>query len=336
MVSRVMLFTGAPPASSLTRESCTLKNFNKPFAEFLDLPQSQSPASLTTEYAAWRSLPLTRQPLHTGFSQAHDLTTTKVLNKNPDFFTTAEVSFNDQAESFESEEAGDILSRFYEHSLAIHNPIPSSILDSFEGTSLSLEETSFMTTSSAGKLPDTLSLPSRLSDLKDVPSARRIIALTPQTVTLNLIVGIISIAQPRVVTTKWGKRLSLVEILVGDETKSGFAVTFWINDGAEGPISHLRRQDVVSLQNVALHVFRGKVYGQSLRRGLTKVNLLWRRDGTGLYSLRDLAKRGRLNPQVAKTRIVKDWVLKFVGGQSTATTTKTAPNIWDKPPDDTQ
>lgn len=193
-----------------------------------------------------------------------------------------------------------------------------------------------MTTSSAGKLPQPLSLPSRLSDLKDVPSARQIIALTPQTVTLNLIVGIISIAQPRVVTTKWGKRLSLVEILVGDETKSGFAVTFWINDGAEGPISHLRRQDVVSLQNVALHVFRGKAYGQSLRRGLTKVNLLWRRDGTGLYSLRDLAKRGRLNPQVAKTRMVKDWVLKFVGGQSTATMTKTAPNIWDKPPDDTQ
>ena len=334
MAPKVMFFTGAPSATSLTKESCTLNDFAKSFVDFLALSQAQTPALINPSHAAWRSLPLTRQPLHMGFSQVHDITTTKILNNQSEFFTTAEVSFIEREESFESEDAGEILSQFYEHSLAIHNPIPSSILDSFDETSL--EETSFMTTSSAGKPSEPPPLPSHLSDLEDIPTARQIIALTPQTVTLNLIVGIISIAQPRTVTTKWGKRLSLVEILVGDETKSGFAVTFWLNEGEDGPISHLRRQDVVLLQNVALHVFRGKVYGQSLRRGLTKVNLLWRRDGSGHYSVRDLTKKGRLHPQVAKTRKVKDWVLKFIGGQSTSAKTKTTQNIWDKPPDDTQ
>lgn len=196
-----------------------------------------------------------------------------------------------------------------------------------------------MTTSSTRQLDMGETVLSHLSDLEDIPPARRILALNPQTVTLNIIAGIISTAQPRTVTTRWGRSLSLVEILLGDDTKTGFAVTFWLaeeNDAA-AEISALRRQDVVLMQNVALHVFKDKVYGQSLRRGMTKVSLLWRRDGSGLYSTRELSKRGQMHPQLQKAKQVKDWVLKFVGADVGAKTRARKKRVsWDRPPDDTQ
>lgn len=281
MAPQLLLFAGAPPASSLNAETCTINDFDDVFSEFLGLiPRRRTQSRVTpssTSQIAWRSLPLTRQPLHTGFSQRHEISVSEhALASQSDFFTTADVSFTGVAESFGGTDPEDVLSQFYDHSLAVHNSIPSSQLESFSETSL--EETSFMTTSSTGK-PTIIA--SHLSDLEDVPPASRILSLNPQTVTLNLIVGIISIAQPRSVTTRWGRTLSLVEILVGDDTKSGFAVTFWLDreNAATVEISSLRRQDVVLMQNVALHVFRGKVYGQSLRKGMTKVSLLWRREG---------------------------------------------------------
>lgn len=349
MAPRLLLFAGAPPASSLDAESCTINDLDDVFAEFAGLTRRRTtrsrgvtPPSSTTPQVPWRSLPLTRRPplLHAGFSQRHHVSSIgrHALASQSGFFTTADVSFGGVAESFGGTDPEDVLSQFYDHSLAVHNSVPSSQLDSFEETSL--EETSFMTTSSSTGKPAVIApIPSHLSDLEDVPPAPRILALNPQTVTLNLIVGVISIAQPRSVTTRWGRTLSLVEILVGDDTKSGFAVTFWLDreDAAAAGIGGLRRQDVVLMQNVALHVFRGKVYGQSLRRGMTKVTLLWRREGSGLYTTRDLAKRGQVHPQLAKAKHVKDWVLKFVGAHvGVRTRARTARVSWDRPPDDSQ
>ncbi|KAF5719352.1 nucleic acid-binding OB-fold [Fusarium mundagurra] len=335
MAPQLLLFAGAPPPSSLTTQSCTITQIDDSFAEFLGLaPQGTAPVS-SPSIAPWRSLPLNRKPLHTGFSQTHNISIN--LANQSEFFTTAEISFKEQSQSFEGEDPENVLSQFYDHSLALHNSIPSSQLDSFEETTF--EETSFMTTSSTANLDMRDTVPSHLSDLEDIPPARRILALNPQTVTLNIIAGIISIAQPRTVTTRWGRSLSLVEILLGDDTKTGFAVTFWLaeENNATAEISALRRQDVVLMQNVALHVFKDKVYGQSLRRGMSKVSLLWRRDGSGLYSTRELSKRGQMHPQLQKAKQVKDWVLKFVGADVGVKTRARKTQIsWDRPPDDTQ
>lgn len=340
MAPRLLLFAGAPPSSSLTSESCTINHIDDSFAEFLGLvPQNSVPAPLQ-HLAPWRSLPLNRKPLHTGFSQTHDVSIN--LANQSEFFTTAEVSFKEQSQSSEGGDAETMLSQFYDHSLALHNPVPSSQLGSFEETTFeetSFEETSFMTTLAAVRPDAVESMPSHLSDLEDIPPAPRILALNPQTITLNIIAGIISIAQPRTVTTRWGRTLSLVEIILGDETKTGFAVTFWLEEenAAAAEISSLRRQDVVLMQNVALHVFQNKVYGQSLRRGMTKVSLLWRRDGSGLYSTRELSKRGQMHPQLQKAKQVKDWVLRFVGAAAgVKTRARKARVSWDRPPDDTQ
>ncbi|GKU03816.1 hypothetical protein FLAG1_04726 [Fusarium langsethiae] len=341
MAPRLLLFAGAPPSSSFNPESCTITQIDNSFAEFLGLAFKKPPHAPLSNLAPWRALPLNRKPLHTGFSQTHDVSVN--LDNQSEFFTTAEVSFKEQSRSFEGDgNAETTLSQFYDHSLALHNPVPSSQLDSFQETTFeetSYEETSFITTLAAERTDAIEPVPSHLSNLKDIPPAPKILALHPQTVTLNIIAGIISIAQPRTVTTRWGRTLSLIEILLGDETKTGFAVTFWLEESSvvSAEISTLRRQDVVLMQNVGLHVFQNKVYGQSLRRGMTKVSLLWRRDGSGLYSTRDLSRRGQMHPQLQKAKKVKDWVLRFVGAAAGVMTRSSRARLsWDRPPDDTQ
>jgi hypothetical protein len=358
-VPRIILFAGAPPPISVNPESCTLDGFDEAFQRFFgrldgkhqkhqhtDLPSDSEIASQLPTHAVWRSVPLNRRPLHTGLSQNHSFLSGS-FQGHRDFFTTADAVSVYETQSFDGgEDGGTILAQFCEESLAAHTLMPSSQLGSFNLENTDDGTTSFMTNDTDEVSlqdrtnPLTPPVPLHLSDLEDVPSASRILALSPQTVTLNLIVAVISIAQPRTVTTRWGTTLSLVEVLVGDDTKSGFGVTFWLsNDQATtGQISKLRRQDVVLMENVALHVFRGKVYGQSLRKNLTRVNLLWRSEGGGYYQSRDLAQRAASkHPQQEKTRLVKDWVLHFVGRDSGAVTRKRASRLsWDQPPDDTQ
>lgn len=70
------------------------------------------------------------------------------------------------------------------------------------------------------------------------------------------------------------------------------------------------------MRNVALTSFRGKVYGQSLRRGMTSVEVVWRSrveagERKGLFERWEVEK-GRKGME--KVRTVREWVLRFVGG----------------------
>lgn len=354
-----------------------VSTFGLPFRDLLGLAAAATAQhyddSQQQRHAAWRALPLTKQPLRTGlgFSQSDGNIT---VPPSRIFFTTAgAISQDDEHDDndgegdsncgVQDESSGggghtDLLTQFCEQSLAYHTSA-NSLLVSDADDDDDDTETSFMSTTyvfpgeEEEKEKKKLVAPAHppalvgkhLSDLEDVPPARQVKALHPQTITLNIIAGILSVAQPRTITTRWGSALSLVEVLVGDETATGFAVTFWVPREKptviESHVLQLRRQDVVLMENVALHVFRDKVYGQSLRRGLTRVHLLWRADGTGLYSSRALRSRRRAegssdsgvgsDPQRDKTVRAKDWVLRFVGRDS-----KAVKNTWDEPPEDTQ
>ncbi|KAG8170004.1 hypothetical protein KVR01_000749 [Diaporthe batatas] len=298
-----------------------------------------------------------------------------------------------------------LLAEWYEHSLALHDDLVSSQLVPHDsqahhgsgehdspagGATETSKSTSFLTTSDEGDSTTVLtnaaddativvrtplqpgrqrtgrpSAADHLSDLEDIPPARYLESIRPQTMTVTLIAGIISIAAPRAVETRFGSARTLVEVLVGDETKSGFSVTFWLPGGGDGasssPLAGLRAQDIVLMRNVALNVFRGKVYGGSLPRGMTGVYLLHRGrrlgpgDDGGHYAAADLAGAGRrgakqqkVHPQLDKTRRVRDWVLRFVGGpgrpagagdtggggtrRSTRTRKRPAPRDWNLPP----
>ena len=143
-----------------------------------------------------------------------------------------------------------------------------------------------------------------------------------------------SLPTPRVVATgrRWGreKQSELVEILVGDETKSGFGITLWLSENSDmrKQLQHLRLRDIVLFRNVALGSYRDQVHGQNLRGGITKVDLLYGRtmdagDGgrRAFYAARDVNNdmgRNASDPQLMKIRKVKEWMDTFVYDQSDA------------------
>ncbi|EXJ77083.1 hypothetical protein A1O3_10241 [Capronia epimyces CBS 606.96] len=260
-----------------------------------------------------------------------------------------------QPSGVSTETTSEALSDYYDHSFAIYEAIPSSQISGFSDytpgtpTYESNEEMFPQTPGSGGGIIRTASQrrlsqaprPKHLSNLEDIPNARYLSSIEPQTMTVNLVVGILSIAPPRTVMTgmKYGKpsERDLVELVVGDDTKTGFSISMWLpremrvnwKDGAnsapEGSRSLLRRslrvlrpRDVVLLQNVALSSFRGKVHGQSLKGDVTKVDLLFRKrvdddDLDGIYSASNLRTASSRDPQILKVKKVRDWLLEFVG-----------------------
>ncbi|KAK2002318.1 hypothetical protein LX36DRAFT_264881 [Colletotrichum falcatum] len=376
---RVIIFTGAPEAdwSSPDLLLPSSASASAPVPAPTPAPTSHHSTSTPSAPPAWRSLPLHRRPLITGFSQLHGLPSDFLP---PAHFFSLSLDPNSQQDTTGAA-SQELLSQFYDHSLALHHDLASSQLPppptpshrvppstagqhtaSFDATAtvsfVSETTDSFQDTTAAADLtssgprPPPVAAPphQHLTDLKDIPAGPVLLRLAPQTVTVNLIAGVISVSEPRAVTTRWGNELSLVEVLIGDDTRAGFGVTFWLPSGGGGDRDastmpmRLRRQDVVLLQNVALHVFRGKVYGQSLRKGLTRTTVLYRRklgddddEEGGYYRRRDLeaADSEGAHPHLVKTRRVWEWVLRFVGGEE-RTGAKGKKRGWDAPPDDTQ
>lgn len=183
-------------------------------------------------------------------------------------------------------------------------------------------------------LPFQLSSPLPLNDVHEIPSAAYLEEIAPQTVTVNLVVGIIALPSPRQVTVgrRWGRerQAQLVEMLVGDDTRAGFEITIWLRqerdsdgisfqrNGLELEMQKLRPQDIVLLQNIALCTYRGKVHGQSLRRDVTKIQLLYRRPSEdseveGAFSSRDLRDPAGQDVVRRKASRVKSWLMNFVG-----------------------
>ncbi|KAK3692819.1 hypothetical protein B0T22DRAFT_26936 [Podospora appendiculata] len=351
MASKVLILAGAPENKALDWNSAELlTGFQHRIVQFVGLDQTEAGASWPRANAllestaptnvAWRSIQLERAHMPTGFSQQRALRFAFGPGQStaPEFMSTAAaVSFStsfgdgshDGSKDRQDQDTGrSLVSQFYEHSLAVHEEMPSSFLpaaDESENTSYLSDNASSLLSaddSSASPIREPLQFrgASQLSDLDSIPSAAYLDKIHPQTMTCNLIVGIVSISQPKALRTRWGSTRYLVEVLVADETKAGFAITFWLSSDsvAESVLAGLRPQDVVLMQNVALNSFTKKVYGTTLRKDLTKVHLLYRarldaRDNGGYYSASDLRSNRSAHAQLDKTRRVWDWVLKFVG-----------------------
>ncbi|KAI9838280.1 MAG: hypothetical protein M1819_005548 [Sarea resinae] len=275
------------------------------------------------------------------------------IDENASFFTATNHSYDStdrEASSLfvsSAETDEELLSQFYEQSFALHKNVPSSQLPGPEVFTLqsinsSVDGTSSFTTttseSSSNRVESSIKKATRiseapsgghLSDIEDIPNAAYLHSITPQTMTVNLIVGIISIAPGRIITTRRnGQEMEIVELLVTDETKAGFGINFWLRpdesqgsavqqDSSRRRLESLRPQDIILIRNVALSAFRGKVFGQSLRKNVTKLDLLYRNvvdadDEPGAYRPNDLQGE-MLHPQIQKVKLVRDWVMRFVG-----------------------
>jgi hypothetical protein len=348
MGKKILVLAGAPEERDLSFNCPGLLNsFSEDFSRFAasnlpTLPTSKQASSVSgPQHAVWRSISLSKAYLSTGISQRHDPEVFSVFPAaSKGFFTT--VDDHDASRDLGGEDSTSeaVLSEFYEDSLARGDGTFASQGPEEDTTSFMTDETvSQSDTQGESQARSAVMIPGLqqgLSDLEDLPNAAYIEKIQPETITVNLIVGIISIAAPRMVKTRWGSK-TIIEVVVGDDTRSGFTITFWLPSDAvdKSILAGLRSQDIVLMQNIALNSFQKKVYGGSLRRNLTRVHLLHRRkldptDKGGLFSTKALSSSSRGNVQLQKTVRVKDWVLKFVRSQTTTVARKG--RTWDEPP----
>lgn len=364
--------TGAPLLNSLTWEEDKLCAALQPC--FLDSSEHhcQTLAGAATVGPTWRSLPFVQPHLPTGLTQLDkDGWASGVQEEGENetsFLSTSNLSFASATSNVDrnhgswASEVNDeeLLSQYYEHSFALHEDVPSSQIlgsasaiadESFvtEADDLSVAITDDSDHDTDDQLARSKLMCSQISHLKDLPNAAYLYSIIPQTMTVDLVVGIISISQPRTVKTRRGGReVELVEILVGDDSRAGFGINMWLSPAEEksnaGPRNdHLRNQtlqlrprDVVLARQIALCSFRGKVYGQSLRRGMTSLTLLYRNvvdknDRRGAFRAKDFRGEGGRHCQMTKTQKVKDWVLQFVGSNAgPAPLTKTSTSRFRK------
>ena len=127
---------------------------------------------------------------------------------------------------------------------------------------------------------------------------------------------------------KGNYKMHIYEIVVADDTKTGFKVSFWFRppkngDRARDPqqeslretLERARVGDILLLRNVVLNVFRDSVYGQSLNptiaRARTTAEVL--RRGDGLATIH----RGALPTTIVEAFIrVKRWANEHVVSNS--------------------
>jgi hypothetical protein len=227
---------------------------------------------------------------------------------------------------------------FLEHSIALLDDLVSSQIAPADIDETSLlntttfsfaSETSILSDLSQtsglngdGNLPIPANLP--LTDVRQIPPASHILSIAPQTITLNILCAVISVSRPRMVTVRRRQStMEILDLLVGDETRAGFSVSFWLppaesqgaragkqeNEDLRVALQSARAGDVVLIQNVALSVWRKAVYGQSLSRQ-------WARNSTKIERIEDEAVTRSLALPfgfVGKLARVRTWRDEFVG-----------------------
>ncbi|KAJ5779399.1 hypothetical protein N7457_007119 [Penicillium paradoxum] len=336
MPQKNIFLVGAPLSTSLDWDTDELLNTAiPPFHE--DTKSPEQPLSLDQPPVRWRVL---RSPsvdkLGAPYATYQDY-------ENSAFFVSHQLDL--ATETLPEKTEDSILAQFYNHSFAIHenSEVTNSdvyVADSTQESSLggdsAMTSSTGLDKSETLESPRMLHIPGPLSNLQDLPTARYIQSITPQTMTVNLIVGILAVHAPRrIVTRQWKTELDIVELVVGDETRAGFGVNFWLKPGKPSAakdneadrlgrsLASLRPRDIVLLRTVGLSTFQDRVYGQSLRKGMTTVELLHRQrvdvtDAVGFYQ--NQIPDGSAHDQPAlKARRVRDWMLRFVtdsGGMS--------------------
>nr|POE74752.1 hypothetical protein CFP56_37283 [Quercus suber] len=161
-------------------------------------------------------------------------------------------------------------------------------------------------------------------NLAHLPTASHLASLNPQTLTINLLAAVIQSTPLRTVRLRRPPHASkqILELLLGDDTRANFPVTFWfpcVSGAAVGDdevqrlrveMLALRPGDLVLMQNIALTHWRGVVYGCSLERRVA-------RSSSKVTRVREEEEMGRelvLPAAVgAKLSRVRKWRDDFVG-----------------------
>ena len=356
---RIVLFAGAPEQNALDwDDSELLPSFVAAFERFLhgrtaSVRRTQEESLLFPGPAKWRAVAYQNEAL---LSQN--------LSQN-DEHQTQFISFRDERHA----EDEDVHTDFLEHSMAIMDGLDSSQIlpcrpNNAAATDLGMtfmSNTSFASSSAGGSSFGAMdnspyqTSPARMrsgstavnvtgpiTNLKQVPTADYITRIQPQTMTIHVLVGVITVSPLRTVRLRRSDaEMDILELIVGDESRAGFTISFWLtpresqsksSDDLREYLQALRSGDVVLLQNIALSSFRNCVYGQSLSKRFAK-------NSTAVVSLDSDVSQAVPTELHAKLGRVRDWASDFVGISRKSTlhpeseSTMLAHNVRELPPD---
>ncbi|CAO2655598.1 Nn.00g044010.m01.CDS01 [Neocucurbitaria sp. VM-36] len=298
---RLKTLNGAPLCEYLDFSNTSLLEINE-CNEFQ--AAGQTPAQDTTAAFKWRRL--TSQRLRTGWSQPYlpgsslqhhqgDLSFSIPSAHQAVIFPEGDTTNMDATATFDeqpSETEG-----FLQQSFIFHDTLLSSqVLPDAEAdntvASASFLTASFDTTSefsSPSRIDghnSTLQIPPTMAvtSLGSLPNARHLRLLYPQTLTRNLLCVLTTNPERReVFVRKGGYKMDLWEVMVADDTRSGFKVSFWIRPPRDSNKNQTNAQaallqalervkigDILLLRNIAITSFRDTVYGQSLNPAITR------------------------------------------------------------------
>ncbi|EPQ65079.1 Bgt-3440 [Blumeria graminis f. sp. tritici] len=346
MPRKIIMFAGSPDARSLDWNESGLLNKLQPFMGRLCGVNALLSSEITVSlHPSWRLL--SPGPANKEISNpCGHLVLNSLLHVNSQtdssfstLLTDSILDILSESSEFEKESietAERLLCDFYEESYSRTEEGYPSLSTSTPSTKGSISSEDFPSdvvpaspvTSANVDIP----MGGHLTDLQEFPNSSYLNSIHPQTMTFNVVVGLISVPETRFVKTRRGTTVELLEVLVGDETQSGFTINFWlppvsrqINQNQPGEnmrciLSKLRARDIILLRNLALGSYCGKVYGHSLKKDITKVYLLYRsrfnhNDIGGCYRTADISSDktpSTHEPQLQKTRRVWKWVSQFV------------------------
>ena len=271
-------------------------------ARFPFQPRIQSEDSTEDLPLKWRHITPRNQRLKSDWSEPY-LPNSAFQGSDPDVTFAipgvgASLDTEQDTTNFDTtmiQEDNELDEEFVYHSLIFNNTLLSSqIVDAAaidqSAASQSFLDTSMDSTSSFAThslqqsnadgpiLQIPLSL--NLTTLGALPDAAHLRRIYPQTPTPNLLCVLAASPEDRVVITKkGGYKMRLCEIIVADDTRSSFKISFWQrtssasepHNALERTLQSIKTGDVLLLRNVALNAFHDDVYGQSLNPSITRV-----------------------------------------------------------------
>ncbi|KAL5118918.1 hypothetical protein ACEQ8H_003241 [Pleosporales sp. CAS-2024a] len=345
---RLKTLNGAPLRQNLTFREESLIDCIDCHAFNIAERISHRTGTASTSTVTWRHIRVGDQRLRTGWSQPYlpgsGHTYGPGDRDNPFIPTVANTSTLPNPESSLHEATLDLdesfmAETFVEQSLIFHDALLSSQIAQDTAADQSVSSSSFLTTS-FGTHASGSSCPSRLDNqalllqippkltmtsLNSLPSAEHLRSIYPQTPTSNMICVLMAPLQRREVSVRKGAyHMDLYEIVVADDTGSGFKVTLWLHPGrgsnhvlytAQKPLlqtlEEIRVGDILLLRNIALTSFRTTVYGQSLHpaiaRARTSIDILLNSAGLSLFRMDGIA-----DEFLATFRRVKKWARDHV------------------------
>ncbi|KAF1351084.1 hypothetical protein BDV97DRAFT_294411 [Delphinella strobiligena] len=333
-----MFLAGAPDGDALDWSDEQLTDiFTLPTKRYLGTEHGNYETSSTQAWSNWRLLGSDDNVFYQ--SQPIQKNGTRVRTHQDDEFLEFSFAVHADLQSSQLAPQASLGEDEEESTLLSENSLMSTFLEEStilpaDGSLLAANE--HPPTPSAKHLSHTLTGP--IMSIRAIPNAEYLHRLQPQTMTVNIIAGVISIAPTRSVKVRRGNyTMDVVEITLGDDTKAGFCISSWHNpDASQRRNDHLREtlrtlrpQDIVLVEQIALSSFRGQVFGQSLNRKTSKnsTRIAVICNSEELRSEVPSEQNIMLPGHVAnKLQRVKDWVVSFVGPASRRRLDATGPD----------